>query len=87
MKLQANLSRVIKGIGDLDFNRWRAFSTPERVSDEPFRFVDGDFIERFLELPEDAAEAVVTGAGKEIDALGVDVDEVRGIVETLKRLL
>lgn len=86
MQLQTNLAQVIKGTGDLDFNRWRAFSTPQRVSEEPFRFVDGDFVERFLELPQNVAESVVDGLGRNADALGVSVDELRGILEGLKRL-
>jgi len=89
MKLQANLTHVLKGVGDLDFNRFRAFSSPERTGDEPFRFVDGDFVERFLELGEDAMREVVrpkdaTEAEWLGDAWGVE--EVRGVLENLRRL-
>lgn len=87
MKLQSNLARVVKGVGDLDFNRFRAFSSPERTGDEPFRFVDGDFIERFLDLDEETMLEVVEG-GKENDRLGKGwgVEEVRGLLENLRRL-
>lgn len=86
MKLQTNMAQVVKCMGDLDFNRFRAYWSPSRSSEEPYRFVDGDFIELFLELTEEDAEKVVTGAGKRVDALGMSVDEVRSMVENLKRL-
>lgn len=86
MKLQANMAKVVKSVGGLDFNRFRAYWAPSRSSEEPFRFVDGDFIEHFLELSEDDAEKVVTGVGKTVDALGIGVDEVRSLVENLRRL-
>ncbi|KAA8904984.1 mono-functional DNA-alkylating methyl methanesulfonate N-term-domain-containing protein [Sphaerosporella brunnea] len=84
LQLQANLAKFIDSIGGLQFNRWRAFSTPGRSAEEPYRFVDGDFIERFLELPEDVAEKVVKGGNSELYALDASVDEVRGLVESLK---
>lgn len=88
MKLQSNLARVVKGVGDLDFNRFRAFSSPERTGDEPFRFVDGDFVERFLELEEESMREVVRPAGKESEWLGEGwgIEEVRGVLENLRRL-
>jgi DNA damage-binding protein 1 len=86
LQLQTNLAKYITSVGGLDFNRWRAFSTPTRVAEEPYRFVDGDFIERFLELPEDVAEKVVGGAGNELSALDASVDEVRSLIEGLKAI-
>jgi DNA damage-binding protein 1 len=50
-----------------------------RESEEPNRFVDGELIERFLDCDEQLQEAIVQG-------LSVDVEEVRGIVEALRRL-
>lgn len=87
MKLQSNLARIVKGVGDLDFNKFRAFSTPERTADEPFRFVDGDFIEKFLDLEEDVIREVVKGE-KETEWLGEGwgPEEVRGLLENLRRL-
>ncbi|KAI5795530.1 mono-functional DNA-alkylating methyl methanesulfonate N-term-domain-containing protein [Geopyxis carbonaria] len=86
IQLQANLTKTIKSVGDLSFNRFRAFATINKEQDEPNRFVDGDFIEQFLELPEDVAEDVVNGVGDDLDSLGATVSEVRFIVEGLKRL-
>ncbi|KAI5843023.1 mono-functional DNA-alkylating methyl methanesulfonate N-term-domain-containing protein [Morchella snyderi] len=86
MQLQSNMAKVISGVGDLDFNKFRAYWSPSRSSEEPFRFVDGDFIERFLELTDADAERVVDGVGKKTDGLSKGVDEIRSIVESLRRL-
>jgi DNA damage-binding protein 1 len=43
------------------------------------RFVDGELIERFLDVDESVQRKAVEG-------LGVDVEEVRGIVEGLRRM-
>jgi DNA damage-binding protein 1 len=43
------------------------------------RFVDGELIERFLDVDEELQSKAVEG-------LGVDVEVVRGIVEGLRRL-
>jgi len=84
LQLQTNLAKVVVSVGELEFNRWRAFSTPTRVCEEPYRFVDGDFVEKFLTLPEDAAEKVCKGVDNDIYALGASVEEVRSLVESLK---
>lgn len=86
LQLQSNLAKVVKGFGELEFSFFRAFSSAIRVSEEPYRIVDGDFIERFLELPEEVAEKVVNGAGVATDALEIGVEELRVLVEGLKRL-
>lgn len=86
MQLQSNMAKVISGVGDLDFNKFRAYWSPNRSSEEPFRFVDGDFVERFLELADRDAERVVDGVGKKTDGLSKGVDEIRSLVESLKRL-
>jgi len=86
MNLQTNLSNAVKGLGGLDFLTYRAMSTPLDNSEEPMRFVDGNFIETFLDLPNDIANAVVQGNGKAVDNLGVSVQDVVDILETLKRL-
>ena len=46
---------------------------------EPFRFVDGELIERFLDLETGVQEEVARG-------LGPGVEDLRGIVEGLRRL-
>ena len=63
----------------MPFNKYRAFKNQVRESEEPNRFVDGDLIERFLDCAAEVQEKVVQG-------LGVDVEEVRSMVEALRRL-
>jgi DNA damage-binding protein 1 len=46
---------------------------------EPERFVDGDLIERFLYQSEDVQLKAVEG-------LGVDVENVKSMVEVLRRM-
>ena len=43
--------------------------------------MDGDLIERFLDCRGEAQEEIVAGLGG-----GVDVEDVRGVVEGLRRL-
>jgi len=86
LQLQTNLAKVVRSVGGLQYNRWRAFSSPTRVQGEPYRCVDGDFIQRFLELPDEEAVKVVQGVDSEVFALGMGVEEVRAIVEGLKTL-
>lgn len=84
LQLQSNLAKVVMSPGDLEFNRWRAYASPARVGEEPYRFVDGDFLERFLALPVDEAEKVVAGVDSEHFALDVGVDAARALVESLR---
>ena len=63
----------------MPFNKYRAFKNQVRESEEPDRFVDGDLIERFLDCTAEVQEKAVEG-------LGVDVEEVKSMVEALKRL-
>lgn len=79
MTLQSNLAELVDALGDVPFAKYRAFKNQVRESEEPFRFVDGEFIERFL----DADDAVQK---KAVEGLGVGVEEVKGLVEGLRRL-
>ncbi|KAK8212136.1 DNA damage-binding protein 1 [Phyllosticta capitalensis] len=64
------------------FNEYRAFRSQVRAEDEPNRFVDGDLVEQFLNLDADDQEEVVT----RLRVKDVDVEGVRAMVETLRRL-
>ncbi|OCK77712.1 DNA damage-binding protein 1 [Lepidopterella palustris CBS 459.81] len=77
--LQANLAELVRSPGDVPFNKYRAFKNQVRESDEPNRFVDGDLIERFLDCSPEIQELAIKG-------LGVDLEEIRGMVESLRRL-
>lgn len=79
MNLQARMSTIIQTLGNMDFNTYRSFKSSERETAEPFRFVDGELIERFLDVGEDVQEEICKG-------LGPSVEDMRNMVEELKRL-
>lgn len=79
MRLQTNMAKFAQSPGNMPFSKYRAFKNQVREAEEPFRFVDGDLIERFLDCRGEVQEEIVAG-------LGVDVEDVRGIVEGLRRL-
>ena len=77
MNLQARMSTIIQTLGNMDFNTYRSFKSSERETAEPFRFVDGELIERFLDVGEDVQEEICKG-------LGPSVEDIRNMVEELK---
>lgn len=81
IRLQSELAKFAKSPGDYPFLSYRAFKNQVREEDEPNRFVDGDLIERFLDLKPQEQDKVAKGVHA-----GIDVDEVRALVETLRRL-
>ncbi|KAF1939040.1 hypothetical protein EJ02DRAFT_409238 [Clathrospora elynae] len=81
MTLQTNLALLVSAPGDLEFAKYRAFKNAVREEDEPMRFVDGELIERFLDVSEEVQAKAVEGLGKEWD-----VESMKGLVESLRRL-
>ncbi|KAF1964018.1 DNA damage-binding protein 1 [Bimuria novae-zelandiae CBS 107.79] len=79
MSLQSNLADLVHTLGDIPFAKYRAFKNQVRESEEPFRFVDGEFVERFLDVDEAVQKKAVEG-------LGVGVEEMKALVESLRRL-
>ncbi|KAH8602074.1 mono-functional DNA-alkylating methyl methanesulfonate N-term-domain-containing protein [Bisporella sp. PMI_857] len=79
MNLQTRMSVIVRTLGDIEFNRYRSFKIPTEEHEEPFRFVDGELIERFLDVDEEVQEEICRG-------LGPSVEDVRNLVEELKRL-
>jgi DNA damage-binding protein 1 len=79
MRLQDRMSAIIRTLGDLEFATYRSFKSDKVEHDVPYRFVDGELIERFLDLDETVQEEVCKG-------LGPRVEDVRNMVEELKRL-
>jgi DNA damage-binding protein 1 len=81
LRFQAKLaqSHVVETLGNLEFDRYRSFRNEEREADSAFRFIDGELIERFLDVDEKIQEELVEG-------LGPDVESMRNMVEELKRL-
>ncbi len=81
MTLQSNLGNHVAAPGNVDFAKYRAFKNQVREEEEPNRFVDGELVERFLDINEDLQKKVVEGLGEKWD-----VEAVRGLVEGLRRL-
>lgn len=78
LRLQQRLGEHVDTPGDIPFATYRSFRNSERETEEPYRFVDGELIERFLDLDEERQEAVCKGLAK--------VEEVRDLVEGLRRM-
>lgn len=81
MRLQQSVAARTKGLGYMPWNKYRAFKNELREADEPFRFVDGELVEGFLDFTSEQMAEVVRELGADID-----VDRIRGMVEGLKRL-
>ncbi|KAF6823740.1 CPSF A subunit region [Colletotrichum musicola] len=86
LQFQERLAEVVRTLGQesdpgggLSFMSWRGFRNAKREADAPFRFIDGELIERFLDLDEETQQAVVQG-------LGPTVESMRNLVEELKRM-
>eukprot|EP00656_Telonema_subtile_P013974 TRINITY_DN17105_c0_g1_i4.p1 TRINITY_DN17105_c0_g1~~TRINITY_DN17105_c0_g1_i4.p1 ORF type:complete len:314 (-),score=102.11 TRINITY_DN17105_c0_g1_i4:157-1098(-) len=74
-KLQSNLVRTIKGLGGLKHGQWRSFCS-ERRTHEARGFLDGDLIEKILDLPAEQVQEAVTGTGSTVDEVLLLVDEL-----------
>ena len=79
IELQNKLAALVQSPGGIEFARFRAFKNQVREEDDPLRFVDGELVERFLDLDSELQEQAIEG-------LGVDVEEVKELVEGLRRL-
>ncbi len=80
MRFQSKLETYMqKECGSIDFKTYRAFRNAEREADGPFRFIDGELLERFLDADEQLQEEICQG-------LGPTVEYMRNAVEELKRL-
>lgn len=71
--------------GNVPFNSYRAFRNAVREAEEPYRFVDGELLDRFLQLDGQAQEAVVRDLAVVGEREG-GVEGVRAVVEGLRRL-
>ncbi|KFY68099.1 hypothetical protein V497_00039 [Pseudogymnoascus sp. VKM F-4516 (FW-969)] len=78
LRLQQRLAENVETPGNIPFATYRSFRNAERETEEPYRFVDGELIERFLDLDEERQEVVCKGLAK--------VEEVRDLVEGLRRM-
>ena len=85
MRLQERLAPLVESLGNIPFNSFRAFKNQVREAEEPYRFVDGELIEAFLDLPAVQQDEVVGGLGEVGKAKG-GVEGVRELVEGLRRM-
>jgi DNA damage-binding protein 1 len=79
LRFQAKLADTITTAGGIEFRTYRAFRNAEREGDGPFRFLDGELLERFLDV-DDATQAVIC------QGLGPTVEDMRNLVEELRRM-
>ncbi|KAI0890281.1 mono-functional DNA-alkylating methyl methanesulfonate N-term-domain-containing protein [Annulohypoxylon maeteangense] len=79
IRFQTKLAEFVETTGNILFSRYRSFRNEERESEGPFRFIDGEFLERFLDIDEKTQVEICAG-------LGPDVEAIRNLVEELKRM-
>ncbi|KKY31569.1 putative dna damage-binding protein 1 [Diaporthe ampelina] len=79
MRFQSRLADRIRTPGDIPLDKYRSFRNAEREGDGPFRFLDGEVLERFLDMDEETQQEVCHG-------LGPSVEDLRNVVEELKRM-
>ncbi|TPX39150.1 hypothetical protein SeLEV6574_g07407 [Synchytrium endobioticum] len=87
-QVEANLSNVIKGVGGLDHAEYRSFIDERRIGRPGGKnFVDGDFVERILELDEARLLRVIEGNGMdETSKLNMTSEALVRLIEDLNRL-
>lgn len=79
MTLQTKIAGIVKGLGNMNFLVYRGFRNSEREAAEPFRFIDGELLDYFLDFDEDVQKEVAAG-------LGPSVEDLRNMVEELRRM-
>ncbi|KAI0103655.1 mono-functional DNA-alkylating methyl methanesulfonate N-term-domain-containing protein [Nemania sp. FL0031] len=79
IRFQGKLADVVETTGNIGFGKYRSYRNEERESEFPFRFIDGELLERFLDLEEDQQETICEG-------LGPNAEAMRNMVEELKRM-
>ena len=63
MRLQGQLAMHVQSPGNVPFGVYRGYGSSVRQEGEPFRFVDGELVEQFLDLDVGLQREVVGGAG------------------------
>ncbi|GMF80542.1 unnamed protein product [Aspergillus oryzae] len=80
MRLQATMAGKVESLGEMPFNEFRGFRSMVREATEPYRFVDGELIEQFLNCEPELQEEIVNSVGM------MNVHEVKVMIEALRRL-
>ncbi|KAJ2974475.1 hypothetical protein NUW58_g8646 [Xylaria curta] len=79
IRFQSQLADAVETTGNIEFSQYRSFRNEESESEGPFRFVDGELLERFLDINEELQEKICEG-------LGPNAEAMRNLVEELKRM-
>ncbi|KAF5678820.1 dna damage-binding 1 [Fusarium heterosporum] len=79
MTFQSKMEEYIRAPGNIEFKLWRSFRNDNRESEGPYRFVDGEMVERFLDMDEGKQELVCEG-------LDSSVEDMRNLIEELRRM-
>lgn len=82
MRLQTTLANFVLSPGQVPFNKYRAFKSGVRQADEPFRFVDGELVEQFLNCSPEIQEVIVERMGVGSESLA----HLKAMIEGLKRM-
>lgn len=85
MRFQGVLAPLVASLGNISFNTYRAFRNQVREAEEPYRFVDGELIEAFLELDAQTQRHVAEELGETHEGRA-GVEGLKTLVEELKRL-
>ncbi|KAF2103332.1 hypothetical protein NA57DRAFT_72308 [Rhizodiscina lignyota] len=93
MELQTILTDYVQSPGLIPFDTFRAYKTQVRQMEAPVRFVDGELVEKFLDMPADIQEEVadkLKGITTNMDVGGegqsLDAEWFRSLIEGLRRL-
>lgn len=81
MRLQTAIAAYVDSPGLMPFNKFRAFRSTVREAEEPFRFVDGELIERFLDCERPVQEEILG-----LVVSDGDLEAVQKMIEALRRL-
>jgi DNA damage-binding protein 1 len=79
LRFQSRVADAVETVGSLPWRAFRAFRNEEREGGAPFRFLDGELLERFLDVDEETQKAICQG-------LGPSVEDMRNLVEELRRM-
>ncbi|GAA6057980.1 hypothetical protein JCM3770_004597 [Rhodotorula araucariae] len=82
--VERNLRGVVRGVGGLEQEEFRAFKS-DKTTLPGLGFVDGSFVEQFLDLAPEEQEQVVAGQS-EHERLDVGREEVGRLLEEVARL-
>jgi len=89
LTLQEALARTVVSVGYIPHNVWRAFHN-DRQKEPANGFIDGDLIERFLDLPRSAMTKICTDLFYDFDGTGMKregtVDDLVKLIEDLARI-